>query len=172
MTTLLKHQTAKSLHNWLCYQISFATNHITFATLVNDFALASNVYQCTITIIASQLIRSKWFHSNPGIGNLRPAGRMRPVKAIYQTRDLFSCFNDRYAAINRRNDSHLLAKTFFVVFATDSSEKRSEFLAKTFLFLFWSSPSIRLKKGRRPFSFGSLEWWRPAGTLLGLNVAH
>ena len=108
-----------------------------------------------------------------GVGNLRPA------KAIYPARDFLlpsgprPFFNDRYAAIKRRNDSHLQAKTFFVVFATDSSKKRPEFLAKNF---FWTLPSIRPKKGlhfwRRPFSFGPLEWYRPAGTFLGLNVAH
>ena len=83
-----------------------------------------------------------------GVGNLRPAGRMRPAKAFYPARDLISFFNDRYAAINRQNDSHLVAKTFFVVFATDSSEKGPEFSAKTFfLFIFWSTLSIRPKKG-------------------------
>ena len=43
-------------------------------------------------------------------------------------------------------------------------------------FYFLSSPSIWPKKGlnfwRRPFFFGPLEWWQPAGTLLGLNVAY
>ena len=48
-----------------------------------------------------------------GVGNLLPAGRMRPAKAFYPACDLFSFFNDRYAAINRRNDSHLAAKTCF-----------------------------------------------------------
>ena len=128
----------------------------------------------------------------------------------HPARDHFSFFNDRYAAINRRNDCHLLAKTFcglhhlssekkawisgedvfdfyiqyiyiyiffFSGFAINSTKKRPEFLVKTFFFvyLFWSSPSICLKKGlnfwRRPFSFGPMEWWQPAGTLLGLNVA-
>ena len=103
----------------------------------------------------------------PGVGNLRPAGRMRPAKAFYPARDLLLSigrrpffFNDRYAAINRRNDSHLLAKTFFC-----SLCHRFAF------FFFFGLPSIRPKKGlnvwRRPFSFGPLEWWRPAGTLLG-----
>ena len=54
----------------------------------------------------------------------------------------FHLFNDRYAAINRQNDSQLLTKTFFVVFAINSTEKRPAFLAKTF---FWSSPLIRPK---------------------------
>ena len=36
--------------------------------------------------------------------------------------DLFSFFNDRYAAINRRNDSYFVAKTFFVVFAHRRSQ--------------------------------------------------
>ena len=43
-------------------------------------------------------------------------------------------------------------RPLFVVFANDSSKKDLKF---------W----------RRPF-FGPLEWWRPAGTSLGLNVAH
>ena len=90
---------------------------------------------------------------------------MRPAKAFYPARDhllssgLRPFFNDRYAATNRRNDSHLMAKTLFVVFATDSSEKRPEFLFLSFGL-------------QRRFSFGPLEWWRPAGTLSALNVAH
>ena len=52
--------------------------------------------------------------------------------------------------------------------------KMLEFLVK--IFFFWSSPSFGSKKGlnfwQKPFSFGPLEWWRHAGTLLGLNVAH
>ena len=65
--------------------------------------------------------------------------------------DLFSFFNDTYAAIYRRNDSHLLAKTFFcsprhrfvfffLVFAINSAEKGPEFLAK--IFLFWSAGMV------------------------------
>ena len=89
--------------------------------------------------------------SSPGVGNLRPA----PFYC-HPARDLLSFFNDRYAAINRWNDSHLfflvfainsakkrhelLAKTFFLVFATDSRKKRPEFLAKTFLF--WSAGMV------------------------------
>ena len=137
---------------------------------------------------------------NTGVGNLLPAGRMRPTKAFYPARNLLlpsgprPFFNDRYAAINRRNDSHLVTKTFVVFaiyaavkrpkfpaktcflldFATDCSEKRFELLAKTFFF--WFSLSILPEKDlnfwRRPFSFGPLEWLRPAGTLFGLNVAH
>ena len=84
---------------------------------------------------------------------------MRPAKAFYRARDLLLSFgprsfiNDRYAALNRRNESHLLAKLFFVVFATDSPEKSLNF---------W----------RRAFSFDQPEWWRPDGTLLELTVAH
>ena len=95
------------------------------------------------------------------VANLRPVGRIRPAEVFFPARDLllssgprlFFFFNDRYAPINRRNDPPLQAKTFF-----------------------WSSPSIRPKKRlnfwRRPFSFGPLEWWRSAGTLLELDVAH
>ena len=43
-------------------------------------------------------------------------------------------------------------------------------------FFFRFSTRIRPKKGlnfgRRPSFFGPLEWWRSAGTLLGLNLAH
>ena len=82
----------------------------------------------------------------------------------------FSFFNDGFVAINRRNDSHLLTKTFFVVFATELFENRSQFLAKTFFLFFLSLPSIWRKKSqnfwRRPFFLGPLEWWHPAGTLL------
>ena len=94
---------------------------------------------------------------------------MRLVKAFYPGRDLLLSFgprlffNDKYAAINRPNDSHLLgktcffglryqfgqkrpellAKTFFLVFAIDSSEKRPEFLAK--IFLFWSARMVAVR---------------------------
>ena len=48
-----------------------------------------------------------------------------------------------------------------------------EFLAKDWLFLFWSSLSKKgLNLWRKLSFFGPLEWWRPNGTLLGLNVAH
>ena len=50
--------------------------------------------------------------NSPGVGYLGSA------EAFYPARDLFSFFNDRYAAINHRNDS---------------------------LLIFWSSPSIRPK---------------------------
>ena len=60
--------------------------------------------------------RSDRTATRPGVGNLRPKDRMRPAKAFHPTRDLlltsgprpFPFFNDRYAAINRRNDSHLI----------------------------------------------------------------
>ena len=82
-----------------------------------------------------------------GVGNLRPAKAFHPAHDLLlssgQRPVLF--FNDRYAAINRRNDSLLLAKTFFCVL-------RHRFV---FFFLFWSSPSTRPKKGmncwRKPF---------------------
>ena len=76
----------------------------------------------------------------------------RPFTVIRPS-TFFSFFNDRYAAINRRNDIHLRAKTFFMVFATHSSEKdlflvfamnsaekRPEVPAKTFLF--WSAGMV------------------------------
>ena len=94
----------------------------------------------------------------------------------HSARDFVSFFNDRYAALNRRNDSHLLAKTFllwssppirpkkrpeflaktFLVFAINSAEKSPEFLAKTFFY--WSSPVI-LSKKRPEFLAKSFLFW-------------
>ena len=113
----------------------------------------------------------------PGVGNLRPAGRMRSAQAFYPARDLLlssgrdlvSFFNNRYAAIKRRNDSHLI----FWSLPSIQPKKCLNFWRRPF---FRSSPSICPTKDldfwRRPFFFGPLEWWRPAGTLLGVNVAH
>ena len=109
-------------------------------------------------------------------------------------RPLFS-FNERYAAIYRRNDSHLILSSsssirpkkglnfrqtpFFLFWSSLSTRPKTGlnffFFWSEDLFFFWSSPSNRPKGRnfwRRPFVFGSLEWGRPAGTLLGLNVAH
>ena len=84
-------------------------------------------------------------------------------------------------------------RLFFLVLATDLSEKRPELLAKTFFFFFWSSPPIRPKQGlnfwQTPFLFcfifglrhrfvrkkpeflaKTFLFWS-AGILLGLNVA-
>ena len=82
---------------------------------------------------------------------------MRPAKAFYPACDLLvpsgprPFFEDKYAAINRRNDFHfhdyaaiLLAKTFFVVFAINAAVKGLNF---------WRGLSF----------FGPMEWWRPAG---------
>ena len=83
------------------------------------------------------------------VGNLRPSGRIRFAKAFYPARDLllssgprsFFFSNDRYAAINRQNASHRLAKTYFCLFfAINSVEKRPGFLAKPFLF--WSAGMV------------------------------
>ena len=68
-------------------------------------------------------------------------------------------FNDRYAAINRRNDSHLIfwssppiqpkkrpesmAKTFLLVFVINWIEKRPEFLAK--IFPLWSARMVAVR---------------------------
>ena len=98
---------------------------------------------------------------NQGSATYGPRTRCGPPKHFprpatfycHPARYLCSFFNDRYAAINRQNDSYLLAKTFFVVFTTDSSEKKPEFLAKAFFL--WSAGMVA-----------------PAGTLLGLNVSH
>ena len=98
-----------------------------------------------------------WFFVNAipptaGVGNLRPAKAFYPVRELLLSSDPRHFFSDKYAAINRRNDSHLVAKTFFLLFAIDSFKKSLKF---------W----------RRSFSFGQLERWRPAGTLLGPNAA-
>ena len=55
--------------------------------------------------------------------------------------------------------------TLFLVFTINSTEKGSEFLTKTFVF--WSAGTVAARWNRG----GPLEPWRPAGTLLGLNVA-
>ena len=90
---------------------------------------------------------------------------MRPDKAFYPARDLLLSSGprpfliDRYAAINRRNDSHLIfwsspsirpkivlhfwRKPFFfsfLILAINSAKKRFEFLAK--IFLFWSAAMV------------------------------
>ena len=86
-------------------------------------------------------------------------GNLRPAKAFYPARDfLLSCgprpffffFSDRYAAINCRNDSRFLAKTyfcslrhrfvFFFGLRHQFGQKKPEFLAKTFLF--WSAGMV------------------------------
>ena len=51
----------------------------------------------------------------------------------------FFFFHDGYAPINRRNDSNLLAKTFFLGLHHRYVLKKSEFLAKTF---FWSTGMV------------------------------
>ena len=89
----------------------------------------------------------------------------------HPARSFFSLFNERYAAIYRRNDFH------FNVWSSPSIRPKTGLnFRRRSLFFLMSSPSIRPKKGlnfwRGPFSFASLEWWWPAGTLLGLNVAH
>ena len=101
------------------------------------------------------------------IGNLRPAGRIRPAEAFYPPRDhllpsgarpFFFC-NNRYAAINRWKDPHLLVKTFFLIFVINSSKKRPELLAKIFLLLFFlfaiNSPEIIPKFQTKTFLFWS-----------------
>ena len=65
--------------------------------------------------------------------------------------------NDSYAAINHQNHSHLISPhqrlSFCLIIAINSAEKGPEYLAKIFFFsFFWSSPSIRPKKG--------LNFWR------------
>ena len=69
---------------------------------------------------------------------------MRPAKAFLLAA-IFYCHPAR--------DLFLVFNDRYATFFCDSSKKRSEF---------W----------QRFFSFGRLEWFRPAGTLLGLNVGH
>ena len=61
----------------------------------------------------------------------------------------FSFFSGRYAAINRRNDSHLLAKTFVCGLRHRFVQKKTRISGEDlfFVFFFWSSPSTRPKKG-------------------------
>ena len=82
-----------------------------------------------------------------------------PPRYFTRPATIFSYFNDRYAVINRRNDSHLIFWSspsirpkkglnfwrnlfcfVFSAFANDLFKKRSEFLAKTFLF--WSAGMV------------------------------
>ena len=91
----------------------------------------------------------------PRVGNLRPA------KAFYPASDLSLSSGPQ---------------TFFFS-TTDMHQQSVEMILISWRRpFFWSWPSTRPKIGlnfwRRPFLFGPLEWWRPAGTLLGLNVAH
>ena len=60
---------------------------------------------------------------------------MRPAKAFYPAHDLLLSSGPRY--MQQQTAKMILIpaqKPFFVVFATDFSEKRPEFLAKTFFF--------------------------------------
>ena len=88
-----------------------------------------------------------------GVGNLRPTWHFTWPAILYchLARDLFSMI-DMY---QQTADMILI------------SWRRP---------FFWSLPLIRPKQDlnfwRRPFFFSPLEWWRPAGTLLGLDVAH
>ena len=111
--------------------------------------------------------------SSPEVSNLRPA------KGFYPAHDLLLplgrrpfFFNDRYAAINCRNDSQLI----FWYSQPIRPEKGLNFLAKSFfiLFLFFAFdlPKKGLSFWRIPFFLCPLEWWQPTGTLLGLKVAH
>ena len=128
-----------------------------FFTIINyvwSFKSSSNLQICIFLFYTRLFLICKIFEHlfMTGVGNLRP------TKAFYPSRDLFSFFNDRYAAINRRNDSHLLAKTFFCGLRDRFVRKKAWISGED---LFWSLPSIRAKKGlncwRRPFSFGLLE---------------
>ena len=105
-----------------------------------------------LEVHCSQLLRQGSVTYRPRAGCGAPRHFTQPATFFcHRSRSLFSFFNDRYAPINRRNDSHLLTKTFFcglrhqcgrkkamtfffLDFATDCSEKRLELLAKTFFF--------------------------------------
>ena len=92
-----------------------------FRSLVNELLEQFNQKHHNQNAVGSQLKYTTEFYCHPA-------------------RDLFSFSSDRYP-INRRNDCHLLAKTFlFFVFAIHLAEKRPKFLAKTFLF--WSSGTM------------------------------
>ena len=102
----------------------------------------------------------------PGVGSLRPRSGCGPPRHFtrpatfycHPARELFSFFNDRYAATNRRNDSHPLAKTCFCGLRHRFVEKRSEFLAKTFFLVFTiDSSEIRPEFLLKTFPFRSSE---------------
>ena len=103
------------------------------------------------------------------VGNLRPAGRIGLPRHFFRPATFFL-----FSMIDIQQHTGEMILSLFFGLRHQSSEIRPEFLAKTFFFL--SLPSIWPKKGlnfwRRPFFFDSRKWWRPAGTLLVLNVAH
>ena len=72
--------------------------------------------------------------STSGVGSLRPAGRMRPAEAFTRPATFFP--SSRIDMQQQTAEIILIPrrKPFFVVFAIDPSEKRPEFVGKTFLF--------------------------------------
>ena len=121
-----------------------------------------------------------------GVGNLRPA------KAFYPARDLLLSSVPRPFTTNRPATFFFfqwwicsnkpqkwfssLGKNLFCGLRHRVVWKQVSISGKDLFSFFLSLPSIWRKKGlnfwRRPFFFGPLEWWHPAGTLLWLNVAH
>ena len=79
------------------------------------------------------------------VGNLPPSSRTWPAKAFYPARDLLLSFDPR---------------PFF-----SSMKDMQQYTAEMIFTLLW--PKKGLNFWRKPFYFGSLDWWRLAGTLLG-----
>ena len=90
-------------NNWKKFLI---TSHFHYRTQTLD---PRNGYAYRTRFMQIQCFYQEVRCHRTGVGNLRPAGWMRPAKAFYPDRDLFSFFNDRRAETNCRNDSH----TFF-----------------------------------------------------------
>ena len=151
-------------HCWQIWNLAFGTN--CFRSQEN---ILKTMFFCLMAFNVCILTQGSATYG-PRAGCGPPRHFTRPATFYcHPARDLFF-FNDRYAAINGRNDSH------FTCWSSPSilPKKGLNFWQKPFFF--WSSPLIRPKKGLnfwwRPFFFGLLDWWRPAGTLIGLNVAH
>ena len=87
-----------------------------------------NARNCRISIILSKEPMQHYYILQwpaiycPRAGSSLPRHFTRPATFYcYPADDLFFFFSDRFAAMNRRNDPHLLAKTFFLVVAIDST---------------------------------------------------
>ena len=111
-----------------------------------------------------------------GVGNLRPANRdllLYPAIHLFLMIDMqqwtFFCGLRHRFVIRPKKRPKFLARTFFF-------GHHHQFIQKKGL-NFWQRPfdfdlhHRFVCKKAWTFSFGPLEWWRPTGTLLGLNVA-
>ena len=104
------------------------------------------------------------------VGNLRPAGRIWPAKQFYPACVLLS-HPARNLFLWLKFTNNPTKMLFPLVNATESAVKSLSFRQAPFLVIAIKSAVKSLIFRWRPF-FGLLEWWGPAGTLLGLDVAH